>query len=88
MFAAGGNDRYKNRIGDPACLTSTIAVGAVYDADVGTRDHLFDCTDEETGADIIPCWNNMNQYLDILQTIYRRPQHDFQKSKICKPFPW
>lgn len=65
LFAASGNEAYKDGISSPACLTGVIAVGAVYDADIGPAG--FDnCSDAASGADRITCYSNSGAPLDVL----------------------
>ena len=49
----------------PACIASVIAVGAVYDADVGSAT-AFGCTDSTTAADQITCWSSSSTATDLL----------------------
>ncbi|EDN69260.1 Peptidase S8 and S53, subtilisin, kexin, sedolisin [Beggiatoa sp. PS] len=75
VFAASGNKGCYNRIGRPACLSNTIAIGATYDSNVtskvwGTnkecqKDSQSACIDTST-ADQIGCFSNSNYLLDIL----------------------
>ena len=62
--ASAGNSANKSEIGAPACLSGAIAVGAVYDANVGTIS--FGCTDGSTSADKITCFSNSSSALDLL----------------------
>ena len=49
----------------PACLSSVISVGAVYDADVGSVSR-FGCTDSSTAPDQVACWSSSNAFTDLL----------------------
>ena len=60
-FAAAGNNRAKNGLGYPACLTDVVAVGAIYDANVGA----FSC-DATTAADQVTCFSQSDSALDLL----------------------
>jgi subtilisin family serine protease len=62
--SSSGNAANKSQIGAPACLAGAIAVGAVYDANVGTIS--FGCTDGATDADQITCFSNSSSKLDLL----------------------
>lgn len=57
IFASAGNDGLPNTIASPACLTSVNAVGAVYDAAIGSRSYGV-CTDGSTAADQVTCYSN------------------------------
>jgi subtilisin family serine protease len=59
-----GNAANKAETGAPACLSGAIAVGAVYDGNVGTIS--FGCTDGSTAADKIACFSNSSVALDLL----------------------
>jgi subtilisin family serine protease len=65
IFVSSGNDGYTNSIAAPACLTKSISVGAVYDANVGFRNWGL-CTDATTAADLVPCYSNSSNFLNIL----------------------
>ena len=60
-FAAAGNNQAKNGLGYPACLTDVVAVGAVYDANVGP----FSC-DATTAPDHVTCFSQSDSALDLL----------------------
>ncbi|WP_303722270.1 S8 family serine peptidase, partial [Malonomonas rubra] len=65
LFASSGNAANTAGMGEPACLSSTISVGAVYDADVHAA-FWSACTDTQTDADQIACFSNVSPELDIL----------------------
>jgi hypothetical protein len=65
LFAASGNDGFDTQISVPACLSSIISVGAVYDADVGYRAWSA-CADPFTAVDQIACFSNVSTVLDML----------------------
>lgn len=70
MFAASGNSALKDAIAYPACLSSVISVGAVYDDDLGplrwgTVIGVL-CQDPETVADQVACFSNASSVLDLL----------------------
>jgi len=64
-FAASGNDAAKNAMGAPACISSAISVGAVYDANVGAV-AWASCTDLTTASDKVACFSNSSTELDLL----------------------
>jgi subtilisin family serine protease len=65
LFAASGNDAANYGIAMPACLSSVISVGAVYDADVGQL-HYQVCTDTTTAPDRIACFSDVSTVLDLV----------------------
>ncbi len=65
IFAASGNDGFSVAISSPACLSSVVSVGAVYDANVGSKAWGV-CTDSSTAADKIICFSNAAEILDVL----------------------
>lgn len=62
---AAGNGGQTSGVGWPACVADAVAVGAVYDADVGRRSYAA-CTDATTSADRIACFSQSGSNLDIL----------------------
>lgn len=65
LVASSLNDGSSTEMGAPACLSSVVAVGAVYDDDLGSQTTLG-CTDLTTAVDQIPCWSNTNSETDLL----------------------
>jgi subtilisin family serine protease len=63
-FASSLNNGSSSQIGVPACISSAVAVGAVYDSDAGTVS--FGCTDVTTRADQVPCFSNSSSKVDLL----------------------
>ena len=73
---SAGNAAGRGEMSAPACLSSTTAVGAVYDADYGTQpaagtwaeaiSGFGPCTDIATGPDVIACFTNISECLDVL----------------------
>jgi subtilisin family serine protease len=63
-FASSLNNGSASQIGLPACIQSAVAVGAVYDGNVGTIS--FGCTDATTAADRVACFSNSNPVVDLL----------------------
>jgi subtilisin family serine protease len=69
VVAASGNDGFDDGVTDLACHGQAIAVGAVYDANLGKRGPFAaagGCVDETTAADHIPCYSNSGEPLDVL----------------------
>jgi subtilisin family serine protease len=67
LFSASGNNGYTNAINAPACVSNSLSVGAVYDANIGGW--IFPdvpCTDSSTDADQVTCYSNSANFLDIL----------------------
>ena len=64
-FAASGNGGSKIGIAFPACINDIVSVGAVYDADVGSKS-WGPCTDPTTAADQVVCFSQSNISLDLL----------------------
>lgn len=50
----------------PACIASTLAVGAVYDANVGSQSFGSVCTAPTTVADQVTCFSNLSPTTDLL----------------------
>lgn len=63
---------FQNGIAAPACTPGAVSVGAVYDANVGSRswdpdgDSRIDCTDSATAADKITCFSQSGPILTLL----------------------
>jgi subtilisin family serine protease len=62
---SSGNDGYTNAISSPACIPAAVSVGAVYDANVGSR-YWSVCSDLTTTADKVACFSNSASFLTIL----------------------
>jgi subtilisin family serine protease len=65
VVASAGNNAYLDGITLPACTAGVLSVGAVYDANVGTRNWSV-CTDATTGADQVACFSNSASFLSTL----------------------
>jgi subtilisin family serine protease len=65
MFVASGNGARLNSLPAPACLSNTVSVGAVYDANIGPASFSI-CTDATTAADKVTCFSNSSSMLDLL----------------------
>ena len=63
-FASTLNNGSASQIGVPACISSAMAVGAVYDADGGTVS--FGCTDATSRRDEVPCFSNSSSKVEVL----------------------
>ncbi len=66
IFVSSGNENQNEGISLPACLRTTIAVGAVYDAGVGSMSFGGICTDRRTAPDQVTCYSNSAPILDLL----------------------
>ena len=64
VFASSLNNGSASQIGLPACIAAAIAVGAVYDSNVGAIS--FGCTDSTTKADQVCCFSNSSTAVDLL----------------------
>lgn len=64
LFASSGNDGETNNMTAPACLSSVISVGSVYDGNAGP--YIGSCNDTPTSADKISCFSNVSSELDLL----------------------
>jgi subtilisin family serine protease len=64
VFASTGNQGDKSHVSVPACISSAIAVGAVYERSAGTVS--FGCTDASTSADQVACFSNSSSKLDVV----------------------
>ena len=62
---AAGNNAFSNRLGAPACTPGAIAVGAVYDGNVGPVNTTV-CSDPATRADQITCYSDSSTFLTLL----------------------
>jgi subtilisin family serine protease len=72
-FVASGNENDKSHLNFPACLSAAVSVGAVYDANVGSKTWCLNssctvilCTDATTAADKVTCFSNSYPELDLL----------------------
>ncbi len=65
MVVSSGNDGFIDGINAPACTPDAVSVGAVYDANVGSR-KWSGCTDNATAPDLIACFSNSAYYLTVL----------------------
>jgi subtilisin family serine protease len=72
-FVASGNGHDKSHVDFPACLSAAVSVGAVYDANWGSKTWCANssctpilCTDATTAADKVTCFSNSYPQLDLL----------------------
>jgi len=74
VAVAAGNENNKHAIDIPACVSSAISVGSVYDTDVPGTFHFckndtcteFLCTDDHPKAKTVPCYSNSDADLDLM----------------------
>jgi subtilisin family serine protease len=62
---ASGNNGYSDSVSSPACINAALAVGAVYDANVGSRG-FSNCSDATTTADQVACFSNSCGLVELL----------------------
>ncbi len=65
LFCSSGNNGFTNGISAPACVTNSLAIGAVYDANLGAK-YWGVCTDLTTAPDQVICYSNSANFLDLL----------------------
>ena len=65
VLASSLNEGSATEIGLPACVGSAVAVGAVYDGNVGSVT-FGACTDPTTREDQVTCFSNSNAIVDLL----------------------
>jgi subtilisin family serine protease len=70
---ASGNDADTAGISFPACVPGAVAVGAVYDGNVGAKTYYTDatnkvvrCVDASTSADMLACFSNSSELTTLL----------------------
>jgi len=68
VVVSSGNNTHSSGISVPACLSNTISVGAVYDANIGSASFgpPNPCSDATTAADKIACYSDSGAPLDVL----------------------
>jgi subtilisin family serine protease len=64
VFASSGNQQSGTSMPLPACIASSISVGAVWDSDVGFQS-VLGCVDASTTADQVTCFSNSNASTDV-----------------------
>lgn len=65
VVSATGNSGFGTQIPAPACIDSTLAVGATWD-DTFASQTVFGCTDAPATIDTVPCWSSSNEQTDLL----------------------
>lgn len=65
VTASSGNQSSNTSSSSPACIASTIGVGATWDGNVGSAT-LLGCTDATTAAKQITCFSNLGGTLDVI----------------------
>lgn len=65
-FVASGNDNYSDAIANPACVRAAVAVGAVYDENLGWRGWAVGCEDATTRPDQVVCFSNSSPLVELL----------------------
>jgi hypothetical protein len=65
VFVAAGNSGFDDGVEFPACVPAAIAVGAVYDADIGGAS-FEGCRDPVTVAGQIPCYSNLGEQVSVM----------------------
>lgn len=68
ILASSGNNGYTQALSLPACYSGVIAVGAVYDADIGYMS--YGTCSEDAGVDMVACYSNSSSDLDLLAPSY------------------
>lgn len=66
VVSSSGNEGNSNSVGTPSCASGSMAIGAVYDADLGRQRWAPTCTDRRTAADQIICFSNQWDFLDVV----------------------
>lgn len=65
VTASSGNQGSSTAVSSPACIASTMAVGATWDSNVGTPT-ILGCTETATAAKQVTCFSNLNPALDVI----------------------
>ncbi|MEM7586894.1 MAG: S8 family serine peptidase [Acidobacteriota bacterium] len=66
FFSSASNDGNKAGIASPSCSSHITSVGAVFDSDIGSHSYGSLCTDSTTSGDLVPCYSNSAEILDLL----------------------
>lgn len=64
VFVASGNEGFPDSVAAPACLNAVVAVGAVYDDNVGGIS-FSNCSDGSTRADQVTCFTNSSSLVEL-----------------------
>lgn len=62
---AAGNEGFTDSVASPACINAALAVGAVYDDNVGGL-LWSNCSDPSTSADQVTCFSNSSPLVELL----------------------
>lgn len=65
VVACTANQGSSSQIAAPACITNAVAVGAVWDSNVGSAT-VLGCTDATTAADKMTCFTNISPVMDVV----------------------
>jgi hypothetical protein len=65
VVVAAGNSGFDDAVEFPACVSGVVAVGAVYDADVGPAE-FGACSDGTTAAGQIACYSNLGELVSVM----------------------
>jgi subtilisin family serine protease len=65
VTASSGNQASNTSSSSPACIASTLSVGATWDSNVGSAT-ILGCTDATTAAKQITCFSNLGGNLDVI----------------------
>lgn len=65
VTASSGNQSSNTSSSSPACIASTIGVGATWDSNVGSAT-VLGCTDGTTAAKQVTCFSNLGGTLDVM----------------------
>lgn len=79
IFASSGNDATPNAIAWPACISSVISVGAVYDADFSGLGYS-NCSDVPARRDHVTCYSNAASFLSLLAPSHMATTTDLRGS--------
>ena len=64
-FVASGNNAFTDSVSSPACINAAVAVGAVYDDNVGGIRWAV-CPDGSSRADQVTCFSNSSPLVELL----------------------
>ncbi len=60
-----GNDALSNAVRDPGCVSSAVAVGALFDQDTSWYSDAF-CSQDQPRAGQLACFSNLNGLVDVV----------------------
>jgi subtilisin family serine protease len=64
-LVAAGNDAFTDAVSSPACVNAAVAVGAVYDQNIGGI-RASKCVDPTTAPDQVACFSNSSTLVELL----------------------